>query len=211
MATSSDDYLNFLTPPPQNFGYRQGVVIAWNDTAGTNQVRVAGNDLLNLPVVTQADVTNIRPGDTVAVITYNDSYAVLGKIKRPSQGTLWTPVPLYPQFTSLVGAGSGGYATVNVGTLVTWEGRIYATHQSYIQLDGIWGQSSGSNTTTFEVQVGGITVGSWTEALSFDVANKGPYDITRWRDQPFTKVEVKITSSTGSGTVAFQVLGCFLR
>lgn len=211
MTSASDDYLSFITPPPANFGYRQGTVISWDSNAGTNLVHVAGSDLPNLPVITQADLINIREGDTVAVVKYNDSYAVLGKIKNLSQGTLWMPVVLYPQFAPLTTAGTGAYAQVPAGTLVSWEGRIYVTHHSFIQVDGIWGQASGSNTATFEVQVGGVTVGSWTEAGTISVSNKGPYSVAPWRDQSFVKVEVKITSSVGSGNVAIQVLGCFLR
>lgn len=211
MTTGSDDFIDFFTPPPQNFGYRQGIVVTWDNNTSTNSVRVADNDLLNLPVITQSDIINIRPGDTVAVIKYNDSYAVLGKIKNVGPSTLWMSVPLYPQFNPLGAAGATGYHSVNVGTLASWEGRIYTTHYTLLQLDGIWGQASGSNTTTFELQLGGTTVASWTETTTLEVARKGPFDITLWRDQEFLKVEVKITSSTGSGTVATQILGCYLR
>lgn len=211
MTSGTEDFTSFLVQDPANWGYRQGTVVAWNPTAGTNQVNVAGTNFSNLPVITQADLYNVRVGDPVAVVRYNDSYAVLGKIKALREGTLWTYVPLYPQFASLNAPGAGGYATVNAGTLVSWESRLYVTHQSFIQLDGIWGQASGSNTAVFELVVDGVTVGSWTQAGSLAVANKGPYDISLFKDRAFIKVEVKITSSTGTGTVAFQVLGCFLR
>ena len=209
--TSSEDYIPLITPDPSNFGYRQGVVTSWNNSTGTNQVQVGGGVLSNLPIITQSDLINIRVGDPVAIIKYNDSYAVLGKIKTTNPGTPWSPVPLYPQFTSIVAAGSGGYASVNAGTLVSWEGRMYATHYSNIQVDGVWGQASGSNTVTYQLQVGGSTVGSWTTVTSLDVGRKGPFSIASFKDQEFTKVEVKIASSTGSGTVAIQVLGCYLR
>lgn len=211
MTTSSDDYLGFLTPPPAGFGYRQGLVTAWDVLAGTNTVNVAGTNLTNLPLITQADVYNIRVNDPVAVVKFNDSYAILGKIKQLNEGSLWMPVPLYPLFVSIIGAGAGGYAQVPAGTLVSWEGRLNATHHSRIHIDGIWGQASGSNTATFELTVGGIPVGSWTETNTFSVANRGPYDISTGKDQPFIKVQLNITASSGSGNVAFQVLACFLR
>lgn len=211
MTSSSEDFLQFFTPPPEGFGYRQGVVTAWDANAGTNRVNVGGTDLVNLPVITQADLFNVRAGDTVAVVKYNDSYAVLGKIRSVGQGTLWSAIPLYPQFAPLTAAGTGSYAQVPAGTLVTWEGRIYATHYSFIQVDGIWGQASGANTSVFEVQVDGVTVGSWTQAGSLDVSNKGPYDISKFRDRQWIKAEVKITSSVGSGNVAIQLLACYLR
>lgn len=208
----SDDYIPLLIPPPENLGYRQGVVVTWDLVAGTNQVRIADGILNNLSVITQSDLLNIRPGDTVAVIKYNDSYAVLGKIKNGvSAGTPWSPVPMYPQFNPLGAAGATGYWTVNVGTLASWEGRIYATHHAYIEVDGVWGQASGSNTVTYQLQLGGVLVGTWTTVTTLDVGRKGPFNITPFRDQQFLKVEVKITSSVGSGTVANQVLGCYLR
>lgn len=209
--TSSEDFLSFITPTPDNFGYRQGRVISWNVSAGTNQVNVGGGILTNLPVITQTDLFNINVGDTVAIIKYNDSYAVLGKIKKTSAGTPWMPVPFYPQFVPLAAAGTTGYWTVNVGTLASWETRIYATHHTNIQIDGVWGQSSGSNTVTYQLQLGGTSVGSWTTSGALDVGRKGPFSITSFLNQEFLKAEVKITSSTGTGTVAIQVLGCFLR
>lgn len=209
--SNSEDYIPLLTPEPQNFGYRQGIVVAWDAVTGANQVNVGGGNLDNLPVITQSDLVNIRPGDTVAIITYNDSYAVLGKMKNSNFGTPWVPVPLYPLFRPLGAAGATGYWSVSVGTLTSWEGRIYATHHSSIEVDGIWGQASGSNTVTYELQLGGSTVGSWTTVTTLDVGRKGPFDITPFRDQEFIKIEVKITSSGGSGTVAIQVLGCYLR
>lgn len=208
--SNTDDIVPFLVPPDQNFGYRQGTVVAWNAITGSNQVRIGNSDLTNLPVITQSDLINIRSGDTVAVIKYNDSYAVLGKIKTSNPGTPWTPVPLYAQFNPLGAAGGTGYWTVNVGILASWEGRIYATHHSSIEVDGVWGQSSGANTVTYQLQLGGSVVGSWT-TTTLEVSRKGPYNITPYRDQQFLKVEVKITSSTGTGTVASQVLGCYLR
>lgn len=211
MTGNSEDYIPLIAPEPSNFGYRQGTVVSWNSATGANQVRVAGSILTNLPVITQSDLINIRANDTVAIIKYNDSYAVLGKIKSTNPGTPWAPVPLYAQFNPLGAAGSGGFWSVNVGTLASWEGRIYATHHASIQVDGIWGQVSGSNTVTYQVQLGGVTVGTWTTVTTLDVGRKGPFDISAFKDQQFLKVEVKITSSTGSGTVAHQILGCYLR
>lgn len=210
--TNSDDLVPLLIPPPQPLSYRQGTVVTWNLDNGTNQVRIGDGVLNNLSVITQSDLINIRPGDTVAVVKYNDSYAVLGKLKSGgSPGTPWAPVPLYPQFNPLGAAGGTGYWTVNVGTLASWEGRIFVTHHSRIEVDGVWGQSSGSNTVTYQLQLGGTSVGTWTTTTTLDVGRKGPFDISSFRDQQFLKVEVKITSSVGSGTVAIQVLGCYLR
>lgn len=209
--TSSEDFLPQIIPLEQNIGYRQGIVVSWDVNTGNNEIRVAGTILLNLPLITQSDLVSIRNGDTVAIIRFNDSYAILGKITREFSGTPWIPVPLYPQFNSILGAGTGGYWTVNVGTLVSWEGRIYATHHTLLEVDGVWGESSGSNTVTYEVLLGGNLVGTWTTTNTLEVSRKGPFDISFFRDQQFLKLEVKITSSVGSGTVAIQVLGCFLR
>lgn len=210
--SQSDDLVPLLTPPVQNLGYRQGQVVAWNSSDGTNQIRVGDSILTNLPLITQTDLLSLRPNDPVAIIKYNDSYAILGKIRKGgSSGTPWTPVPMYPQFNPLGAAGATGFWTVAVGTLASWEGRIYATHHNRIEVDGVWGQASGSNTVTYQLQLGGVSVGQWQTVTTLDVGRKGPFDISAFMDQQFLKVEVKIISSTGSGTVANQVLGCYLR
>lgn len=208
---STDDYADFFTPPPQPLGYRQGVIVSWNTATGANVVRIANTNFTNLPLIKNIDLVNFRVNDYVAVIKYNDSYAILGKIKNnPVAPTLWLSVPLYAQFQQLTAAGGTGYATVNVGTLASWEGRVYITHHSRIGVDGVWGQASGSNTVTYQLQVDGVTVGTWTTSGGLDVGNKGPFDVTSYRDREWIKVEVKITSSVGSGTVAIQVLACYL-
>lgn len=133
-----------------------------------------------------------------------------GGLARP-----YLAVPMYPLFTTNVAAGSVvGYNTVNVTAITSettlWEGRIpYGSHPR-ISIDGVWGQGSGSNNTTFKLYVGGVAVGTWTENGVIEVARKGPFDISAVFGNESVQVQLKATSS-GTGVVGAQVFGCHLR
>lgn len=210
----SEDLAPLLEQPEDNFGYRQGQVVAWNPDTNANQIRVGEIVINDMPLISPADLVGIRPGDPVAILKYNNTYGVLGKITHPGAagiGTPWQPVPLYPQFISNGAAGSLGVYRVNVGVLAAWEGRIYTKHHTKVELDGVWGTFSGSNNAAYEVQLSGFTRGSWVDGGGLVVGRKGPYDITPFMHQEFIKIEVKIVSSTGTGEVAISPLACFLR
>lgn len=69
-----------IEPP---LGFQQGVVVAWNALDGTNQVRVHGVVFDNLLSLVGSEVGLIRPGDSVGVLRYQNSWAVLGRIEAP--------------------------------------------------------------------------------------------------------------------------------
>jgi hypothetical protein len=124
-------------------------------------------------------------------------------------------VPMYPLFTTNVAAGSVvAYNTVNVSAITTetalWEGRIPLGSHPRISIDGVWGQGSGSNNTTFKLYVGGSVVGTWTENGTLEVARKGPFDISGVFGNESVQVQLKAVSS-GTGVVGAQVFGCYLR
>lgn len=64
-------------------GYRQGTVVAWDASAGTNQVNVGGTVLDNLPILGGLEATTIRPGDVVGLSRVRSQYFVLGRIAAP--------------------------------------------------------------------------------------------------------------------------------
>jgi hypothetical protein len=66
---------------PDPFGFHKGIVVAWDALAGTNQVRVAGADIENLQSLMGAEVGLIRVGDTVSLLRFQNTYAVLGRIE----------------------------------------------------------------------------------------------------------------------------------
>jgi hypothetical protein len=124
-------------------------------------------------------------------------------------------IPMYQLFTTNVALGSVvAYNTVDATAITTekalWEGRIPLGSHPRITVDGVWGQASGSNNTTFKLKVAGGVVGSWTENGTLEVARKGPYDITSVIGNESITVQVTAVSS-GSGAVGCQVFGCYLR
>jgi hypothetical protein len=67
------------TPPP----FAQGVVEAWNATAGTNTIRVRGKSVTNLLSLVGSEGGLIRQGDVVCIAFFQDTAAVLGRIDAP--------------------------------------------------------------------------------------------------------------------------------
>jgi hypothetical protein len=88
MSSPYDGDEVFLRPalPREERGappFAQGVVEAWNAVPGTNRIRVRGQSLDNLLSLVGSEGGLIRAGDVVAVIYYQDTAAVLGRIDAP--------------------------------------------------------------------------------------------------------------------------------
>jgi hypothetical protein len=67
--------------PPQPLGYHQGYVLQWNALSGTNLIRIAGADIPDVPSLMGGEVGLIRPGDSVGLLRFQNTYAVLGRIE----------------------------------------------------------------------------------------------------------------------------------
>jgi hypothetical protein len=160
-------------------------------------------------LVTQKDITSGRLffafRDYLGHILMSDDVQT-GGLARP-----WLPVPMYPLFS--VDANSiYFYLTVQAASIasetVLWEGRIPLVSHPRISIDGVWGQATGSNTPTYKLYVGGVNVGTWTPGFGTGV--HGPFDISSQLDSTDVVVQLK-ASATGTGKVAAQVLGCYMR
>lgn len=123
----------------------------------------------------------------------------------------WLPVVMYCK----VGMAAGVFNYVNFTASGTeqqiWEGRVPLVSHPWIAVDGIWGQASGTNTTTYRLKVvGGATLGSWSVGggLANDV--RGPYNIQPYIEQNWLPIQLT-AQSTGTGLVACQINGCTLR
>lgn len=206
------DLAEFMIPRGQDdLGFHTGTVVSWDEDAGTNSVRVLGTTLTNLAVLTAAGSVGLQANDTVGILRFKSTYFILGRIVNQDSGLVnpQFPVILYPQFASNLVAGTTGTARVNTGVLATWEGRVKPAHP-LIEVDGIWGNLSGSGSTTYALKFGGTTVGSWT-STTLEVARKGPFDVASYAGQDWLKVELAITASTGTGEKAIQPLGVYFR
>jgi hypothetical protein len=209
MVPDSADLTPLLQEPASTLGYRQGTVLEWNLATGANRISVGGGTLDNLPVITDSHSVGIQAGDSVAIIKFNDSYAVLGSNKKGVIANApWEPVPLYQAFDRNAVAGT---TSVNVGALVAWEGTTFVTNHSHIEIVGTFGQLTGANNTSYRLVAGNDVIGTWTHNGTLATARRGPYSIAEYRNFEFLLIRLEITASTGSGTVAFHPLGCFLR
>ena len=195
----------------QSIDVHTGQIIAWDSTNNMNQVLVLGRVLNDLPILTSAGMTGFEIGASVAVLRVRTQFFILGRIVGQGSGLVnpQFPIVLYPQFQPNLAVDTLGYAIVSVGVLATWEGRVKVSH-SYVEVDGVWGNSSGAGSTTYELKLGGVTYGSWTETV-LDVNRKGPFFVGDRVGQDWLKIEVAITASTGTGQKAIQPLGCYFR
>lgn len=198
--------------PGNDIKFHQGTVIAWNSTNFTNSINVAGTVLNNLPVLTSAGLISLRVNDPVVVMQYKAGFFVLGRVvSLASQlSEPQFPIVLYPMFQPNIPVNTAGYAIVTVGTLVSWEGRIRASHPK-IEVDGIWGTASGTNTTTYQLVLNNNTIGIWSVVNTLQVQRYGPFDISSYIGLDWLKIELKITASSGTGQVAIQPLGVYFR
>ena len=135
------------------------------------------------------------------------------------QARPWYNVPLYPYFTSPPNPGTTGtyFAYANIAQsaitppVVMWEGRIAYVSHPRISVDGTWGFASGGGSVTYDLVVGGTSLGSWTVTSGLTVTQEGPYDISSRLGQSAVPVQVRITAASGGAQLACQPLGCYLR
>jgi hypothetical protein len=102
---------------------------------------------------------------------------------------------------------------VNLAEQTLWVGRIgYVTHPQ-IQVDGIWGQDTGTNSTRYRLKAAGVTVGTWDVSTAAAAAVEGGYPLLAATALRTKNVAVELTaqSLSGTGTYACQVLACHLR
>lgn len=130
-----------------------------------------------------------------------------GGMARP-----YLSVPMYPLF-SMAASSVYAYMTIAQASIASetllWEGRIPLGSHPRINVNGVWGQASGSNSSTYKLYVNGTAIGTWNET-GLSVGVRGPFDVSPYLDQTDVTVQLK-ASASGSGTVAAQVLGCYLR
>lgn len=64
-------------------GFRQGTVLAWDETNGTNTVDVGGAHLTDLPALNIGDFVHLAEGDVVGLLRFKTTYFILGRVILP--------------------------------------------------------------------------------------------------------------------------------
>lgn len=133
------------------------------------------------------------------------SDAVTGGLARP-----WIPVNLLSKMSMPAGT-FDYYALAVSGTeRQLWEGRIPFVSHPFIEVDGVWGQASGSNSTTYRLKVGGSEVGNWVVSGGISATRRGPFSIASSLHSTWVTAEIT-AQSTGTGVMACHVVGCSMR
>jgi hypothetical protein len=133
------------------------------------------------------------------------SDAQTGGLARP-----WIPVHLVTRICMATGHFDYSNIAVSGTERTMWEGRIPFVSGPYIEIDGVWGQASGSNSNTYRLKVGGVEVGSWTVGGGLVLNRRGPYSLLSQLNAAWVPVELTV-QSTGTGVVACEVLACSMR
>lgn len=130
-----------------------------------------------------------------------------GGIARP-----WLSVPLYPKFTV---AASSVYSYMNLpvasvaAETTLWEGRIPMVTHPFMVVTGVFGQASGSNSSTYRLKLNGVTVGTWAETTIVN-ANRGPYNVAA--SLGLANVPVEVTAvAAGTGNIGCQIYSLYQR
>lgn len=126
----------------------------------------------------------------------------------------WLTVPMYPKF-SMAASTVFTYMHLPVASVtsetVLWEGRIGLSLHPYIQINGVWGQATGTNTATYRLKVDGTEVGTWSTASALPGESiQGPFNISASLESEEPKIQLTVVAS-GTGNVACQVYGVVCR
>jgi hypothetical protein len=130
-----------------------------------------------------------------------------GGIARP-----WLAIPLYPKF-SMAASSVYSYMNLPVASVTTettlWEGRIPMVTHPFLTVTGVFGQASGTNSSTYRLKLNGVTVGTWAETTIVN-ADRGPFNVAS--SLGAADVPVTITAqATGTGNVGCQIYSLYQR
>ena len=80
----SDDLAPLLAPAPgPSVGFRQGVIVTWNQATAENTVRVGSSLLTNLPILNTSEAALLEPGAVVGILTAGRTWGILGRFTIP--------------------------------------------------------------------------------------------------------------------------------
>lgn len=135
----------------------------------------------------------------------------------------WIPIPGSYQYVTVSGAGTVySYPSLPVTAITSeqmlWEARIPLVSHPYIDVYGTWGSATGSSNTTYRLEVGGNTVGTWsttgtelrTGRGSGGIGTSGGFNMTDSFNTTAPAVRL-FAQSSGTGNVACEVASCYMR
>lgn len=140
-----DDLVSLLARPEpgpaQPVGYRQGVIISYDQTTGANRVLVGGTTVTDLPLLNTSEALLLTPGAVVGILTAGPSWFIIGRVTIPGTKDALSALSMISsrvvvavdptfgtrsseEFGDLTGAAVGPSVTVNISSsgkaLVWW-------------------------------------------------------------------------------------------
>lgn len=189
----SDDLVPLLAPDRgKPVGFRQGVIVTWDPDDGSNTVLVGGTVVEDLPMFNTSEASLLAPGDVVGLITFGQSWAIMGRFVYPGTPEAVTAfrsvtnrIQAAEDVTNgtrnstswgdLTGTSAGPAVTVRIGTsgraLVFWSAEI-----GQITVGGGIIQYSYRITPHVGIEVSGANTIAPNDAnaLNFNLEHPGP-------------------------------------
>lgn len=81
----SDDLVPLLAKPDpgKGVGFRQGVIVTWDQETAQNTVLVGGSLMTNLPILNTSEAAILAEGDVVGILTAGATWGILGRFTIP--------------------------------------------------------------------------------------------------------------------------------
>jgi hypothetical protein len=80
----SDDLVPLLAPSGgPAVGFRQGVIVTWNQETAENTVLVGGTLMENLRILNTSEASILAAGDVVTILTAGPTWGILGRMTIP--------------------------------------------------------------------------------------------------------------------------------
>lgn len=221
LATTSPTASTGVSTPTE-LGFHQGRVLDWDAAAGTNRVEVGGNVMVNLAGIVSSDNLVLHSGDLIGILRFRSTYFILGRISaRPAFSGFVIPVPMTSSFESNRVSGTAGSVQQQLRLDASqlfgsdkqiYEGRLCAS-SGRVRIDGVWGNLSGTQSVTYNLKVGGATVGTWVTTNQLLVGpppNLATFDVSNRVGQPFVKIEITAQSTVNNADqIACHLLGLY--
>lgn len=129
-------------PGTGGVGFRQGVVVSWDQNTAANTINVGGTELSNLPILNTSEAVTLSPGDVVGLLTITNQFFILGRLTIPATTAAATALALdrtvasYDTNSTATSSGSASGTSPTVDVLVGKTGRLMVTVGCQIDATG---------------------------------------------------------------------------
>lgn len=173
----SDDLVPLLAPNPgPAVGFRQGVIVTWDQATAENTVRVGNTLLTNLPILNTSEAALLEPGAVVGILTAGRTWGILGRFTIPGTPEAASALSAVRTASADVAATEtyssssfGDLATAGpeVSTIVGASGRVLVTLSATMEYEAVrgFGLNSAGAMMSFEMSGANILAPFSTRAV----------------------------------------------